>query len=549
MNKLITHNPYRTLGVWSNAPLRSIHANTTKLKAMNRVGKEVSFESDLTQLLPSVERDDESIQQAIAAINLPQDKIKHALFWFINASDMDEVALGHLAKGDKDHASKIFSMRPSFSSLINNGVLQFILGNNDMAINYISTVIHDTSNRIAFVKDICGDDFKIQETEMSHLFFDALITQISAQELVRMVKNEDDKTYCINIFADELVSHINAEIERAKVACKDDAKANLEAGKQLLSSTQSELSSLKELLSPSNLKYKQTADSLAERILQCAINHFNDAANNNDASEVIKLAEYATTIAEGDLVKERCKNNLAVIQDEINTLPPLEVSEENAKLLSLVEEFGKEDKKSTYIIESFIRKCKKQLKKICKKLGETHPFYLRVSTSICNKVLSAIVDSVNTSLNAIEPVKQPYNSSFGSMMYGYDVDAYNASVRRHNATVTTARQKLYDAWRLIKKLETFQVEEGFKTRLAENKESLRELCNTSKVSTDFKDNVLNHKYSKSIGRFNHDLMDGPDDMGCLGWFMLIPLIGYVIVWGFEFVSGGIINIISAVKNK
>ena len=43
---------------------------------------------------------------------------------------------------------------------------------------------------------------------MSHLFFDALITQISAQELVRMVKNEDDKTYCINIFADDMIQQI-----------------------------------------------------------------------------------------------------------------------------------------------------------------------------------------------------------------------------------------------------------------------------------------------------------------------------------------------------
>ena len=458
---------------------------------------------------------------------------------------MDEVALGHLAKGDTDHASSIFSMRTTFSSLINNGVLQFILGNNEVAIYYISNVIHETSNRIAFVKEICGDDFKIQETEMSHLFFDALITQISAQELVKIVKNEDDKTYCINIFVDEAVSHINAEIERAKTESKASARANLEAGKQLMSSTQSELSSLKELLSSSNLKYKQTADSLAERILQCAINHFNDAANNNEASEVIKLAEYATKIAEGDLVKERCKSNLAVIQDEINTLPPLEVSEENAKLLSLVEEFGKEDNKSTYIIESFIKKCKKQLKKICKKLGETHPFYLRVSTSICNKVLSTIVDSVNTSLNDIKPVNQPYRS----ILYGDSIEEYNARVRKHNASVTKAKQKLFDAWQLTKKLEKFQVEEDFKSRLAENKETLRDLCNSSKVLTDFKDNVLYHKYSKSIGRFNHDLMDGPDDMGCLGWFMLIPLIGYVIVWGFEFVSGGIINIISAVKNK
>lgn len=539
MLNVIQDNPYRILGVWSNAPLRTIHANTTRLKALARVGKDVAFESDLTQVLPPIKRDNETLKQAIAALNLPQDKLRHALFWFINSSDIDGVALGHLVKGNTEHALKIFSMKPTFSSQINSGVLQFVLGDNRKAIDYIFEVIHSTSYRIDFVKEICGEEFKIKESELSHLFIDELTRMISANELVNLIKNEDDKKYCINKMTDEIVSRINAEIEKAKSATKESPLANLEVGKLLMNSTKSDLLQLKDILSSSSLKYKQAADGLAERILQCAINYFNDAENCSEASEVIRLAEYASQIAEGDVVKERCRSNLSTIQNEINTLPPTEVSTENENLLSLVQEF-KKGGKSTYEIESFIKKSKKQLKKIRKIIGETHPFFLRVSTSICNTALNAIVDNVNSALDSIETFIPSYNSIF----YGYDVDAYNARVRSHNASVVTARRTMSDAWKLTKKLEKFEVEEDFCKRLKENKESLRNLCNNSKVSTDFKDNVLFHKYSKSVKRFNDDLSNGSDDMGCLGWLLLIPLIIFVLVWIIELLIGCIIKLSS-----
>ena len=46
MIKLIKHNPYRTLGVLSNTPLRERIANQNKLNAFAKIGKSVIFPYD-----------------------------------------------------------------------------------------------------------------------------------------------------------------------------------------------------------------------------------------------------------------------------------------------------------------------------------------------------------------------------------------------------------------------------------------------------------------------------------------------------------------------
>ena len=43
---MILQNPYRLLGVFANDPLRVRIANTAKIRAFSKIGKEISFETD-----------------------------------------------------------------------------------------------------------------------------------------------------------------------------------------------------------------------------------------------------------------------------------------------------------------------------------------------------------------------------------------------------------------------------------------------------------------------------------------------------------------------
>ena len=53
---IITHNPFRILGMFANDPLRKETANIARIRAFNKVDKECSFESDFTDILGTIDR-------------------------------------------------------------------------------------------------------------------------------------------------------------------------------------------------------------------------------------------------------------------------------------------------------------------------------------------------------------------------------------------------------------------------------------------------------------------------------------------------------------
>ena len=90
MLEIITNNPFRILGVYSNCKQTEIVRNVGKMKAYLNVGRSVEFPTDMQGLLPNLNRTLEITQAAQAAINLPNDKIRYALFWFCNADPIDD---------------------------------------------------------------------------------------------------------------------------------------------------------------------------------------------------------------------------------------------------------------------------------------------------------------------------------------------------------------------------------------------------------------------------------------------------------------------------
>lgn len=81
--KLIEQNPFRILGVYANARPADIVANCDDMEAYLSVGQSVSFDLDFDNLMPAVERTQKTVAQAKSKINLPKDKLKYALFWFV----------------------------------------------------------------------------------------------------------------------------------------------------------------------------------------------------------------------------------------------------------------------------------------------------------------------------------------------------------------------------------------------------------------------------------------------------------------------------------
>ena len=118
---MISSNPYRIIGVLSNSGAKSIQKNLSKIKAYSKIGREVSLPFELNFLnLEKLNRTDASIIDAENKILLDPNKIKHALFWFIDASSIDQIALANLEKGDFTFADLRWS---NFTGTILNDVI------------------------------------------------------------------------------------------------------------------------------------------------------------------------------------------------------------------------------------------------------------------------------------------------------------------------------------------------------------------------------------------------------------------------------------------
>ncbi len=390
----IINNPFRILGVFTNATLKAITANKGKMIAFAKVGKSMSLPTDMNCILPVPNRSIENIDSALSVINLPIDKIKHALFWFINTSPMDEVAINHLQNENYEKATEIFLKKKCYSSLINRGILALLQEDTATAIENITELIHDDEYRTSFVEAVCGSTFIINEGDLAKLFIDELLVNISASTLLQMFtdsgKSSDDDNYIRNIVIGEPISLINKEIEIAK-HCGDTANEEYNAGVRLIKNTKVALKQLRDNLSRTDLQYQTTVDALARQILQCGINYFNTSDDDDDVDKALVLQGYAQKIAVSKLLKDRCAENVGILKQrkELGEVGP---AIENVK--KELESFGSRTA-SISTVKGFVQRCTPNLVIIGSKLGFDNELSVKISAAVVHNALGMLVDVIN----------------------------------------------------------------------------------------------------------------------------------------------------------
>lgn len=133
--KLFNSNPYRILGIKANASAPEKQKVKARIAAYIKVGKAPVLDFDLTPPLKTIERTQELIDLKSNEILSDEDKVKHALFWFVSGGTIDDIALSNLTKSknlDKalsnfEKGSKDFVIsKSSISSIINHSTLDII---------------------------------------------------------------------------------------------------------------------------------------------------------------------------------------------------------------------------------------------------------------------------------------------------------------------------------------------------------------------------------------------------------------------------------------
>ena len=92
-----------------------------------------------------------------------------------------------------------------------------------------------------------------------------------------------------------------------------------------MTDTLAPLRKLKSELSVSDSRYQIIADKLGLTILQCGIDYYNDSNDDDAAFKAMKLQKYAQSVVVGKMAKDRCDENVHILEGIISKLPPLEV--------------------------------------------------------------------------------------------------------------------------------------------------------------------------------------------------------------------------------
>lgn len=462
--KLIEQNPFRTLGVPSNALARVIEANRSRLKAFLRVNRPVSFPLDCVGGLSSPTRNVDLVEQAITCINLPKDKLTHAFFWFIKPDDsIGSMAWEYLLKGDVSKADELFAKRDTFSSLINRGVLSFISGKGSDGIKHFCKVIQDNEMRDGFAKAINGETFQISEDEIAEIFFTSIFEELDAFEIFQDIGNFDDQWAIDHIrkFAiQKPIAIIEEAICKAKSTQGDNPIVWWESGNELLDSTQKIILQLATLLGNQDPQYQRIADKLANQILQCSISYFNSSDEGRGfIVNAKKLAESAAKIAMGKLATDRCNKAVETLTKKERDLPPIEVEAEAIAIFNELRAFVKKPDKIEHSV-TLLNNTKPQLQVMKTKLGVTNSYYLKLSTQVVSNALH----------NVIEEVNSVQNSTLGSSLGSYFLNEIRSCFKA--------------AWNATLLMDKFDIDDTFRYRYNTNRQTLKNLCEQIGISTN-----------------------------------------------------------------
>ena len=469
--KQVKQNPYRLLGIYANATTKEHLANQSRLQAFLKVGKSVSFPLDLTSYLGEVERSEAVIATASANLTLPQDQIRYAQFWFVRETPIDTIAFNHLESGDLVKAVEIWEQRETPSSLQNLIICNLIREEYAEALSYAERLYGNREAVSHFVALIVGDEVGIESDHIGLDFLDALCEELGGSRLLPLVSSPAWQEHLKEHTVAPLISAIQEAIEVAQKERKANNSRGASAGNTLYKKSKSPLAKLKELLSTSDTQYQLIADKLGLEILQCSIDYYNDADDDIEtARETARLAKYASSIVVGKLAKDRCLENLQIIEKNIESLPPEEVAEEAKAIMGYLQEFNSQPSKINVAV-TLLGSTRPHFQAIKKKLGATNKFYLKLSTRVVNSALQDIIEEVNSEQEKLKMLAEQFplglHSAFGSDIIA---DLENIMIR---------------AWRATLPMDSFDMEEEFKReKYSPNRSTLKDICQQLHINTN-----------------------------------------------------------------
>lgn len=357
--KIIRDNPYRIVGLLVGANAREQN------KQIKRLKKFLEAEQDPQQdfsfpILGEFERTVKSVDAAASKLNLNQDKMQAAIFWFYNGNDItDEPAFDSLKDSGVDDAIEVWSKLTSSGEITKR---------NCSAFQNLSTLLlqlsandddDDSENHFAegirlkleylesdFVNELINSatdvTFKTSKKDLQLTFLSAIQEEVEKDNRIPsdfflgLIDGVDfiAKEEFLKSFIQKPISEIEKLTADCKTQRKTVKKDVIVAANKLHKSTLPLLGNISTVLGSKNQQFITISDKVAEEILQCGIQLFNDYRESEtyDPSESsMKLFKAAKSLAKGNIVCQRIDENTENLQEWIDDKPERELNEKIGK--------------------------------------------------------------------------------------------------------------------------------------------------------------------------------------------------------------------------
>lgn len=388
---ILQNNPYRLLGIYANSSARDQLASIHKLDAFLKVGRQIAMPLELSELLPTEDKTVDSIKDAAAKLALPQSKLHYAQLWFLKIDQFDEIAFKHLLDGDIAKALEIWGKHDSVSSLQNRIVCHLVQNSLSDAIHCAEKLYGNTGYISQFVSSVVGEGIGVATDNLGLDFIDALSENVELGELLSTISLPTWQQHVKQKLIAPLVSSIQDAIAKSKQSRGKGAEVRLAAGNTLMQQTKLLLTKLQGLLPKTDMQYQSIVDRLANEVLQCGIDYFNNSEDDDAPQKAMVLQKYALSIAVGPMAKDRCKENVEILE---KIGPEHKVRKQIEQIAIRLDKFRKAF--TLYDgIERFVDDCILDLIVVKQKVGASNELYVNISSAIASAAINALVEKIN----------------------------------------------------------------------------------------------------------------------------------------------------------
>lgn len=441
--ELFKLNPYRALGTFANSTHREIKSNIAKIEAYRKVGKDISFPLDSYLLSPGnykiepVNRDSESVSNAVSSLENEETKILYSLFWFHDETEEDHKAFDLIKQGKPQEAKAIWSSASSYSGAINLSLLSWNSALDNAALVYLLKFLNDDKLRESFLSSINISPNKYSLKDLKIILWKGLFSKFPKHErdfevfyianLIysgTLLPNSNlidysDLDFIITKEVEEIYEPLSVLLSNARYREGNDFEAERKSHEQLFEKAKKILKRVERYVGREDNQYVKISDEIALELLEFAIAYNNDCNDLNAPSVALQFAKQADSFAISEVLRNRCQKNIQIFEE--NKL----IAETDETLLMIDKKLNEQESGTLTFqkIETMISEAQSYLSKLQSLIGITDPLYLKVSSGVVNRILNAIIKVSN--------IQSDYNAYSKATTLMKTMEAYEMDEETH----------------------------------------------------------------------------------------------------------------------